>query len=179
MRKQKLSLSFSCNCQAPAGSRPESSVDLRGAALANGRHLSSRRNVLHVGAFPRALVLAAPRALLLTQASPSTPRSGRSPATSSCCSPTKRRSCGPGTARCGRSSSGWLEGCRPRGARPGSGRPAWAEGAGRGKGKGCGDPAVWGGGAPTMARAGTLPPTPGIKLGVQMFSRPTSRPARV
>ncbi|MEJ1277300.1 Rho GTPase activating protein 9 [Cricetulus griseus] len=32
---------------APAGSRPESSVDLRGAALANGRHLSSRRNVLH------------------------------------------------------------------------------------------------------------------------------------
>ncbi|EPY82939.1 rho GTPase-activating protein 9 [Camelus ferus] len=31
----------------PAGSRPESSVDLRGAALAHGRHLSSRRNVLH------------------------------------------------------------------------------------------------------------------------------------
>lgn len=27
-------------------------MDLRGAALANGRHLSSRRNVLHVSAFP-------------------------------------------------------------------------------------------------------------------------------
>lgn len=40
-----------CNCQAPAGSRPESSVDLRGAALASGRQLSSRRNVLHVSAF--------------------------------------------------------------------------------------------------------------------------------
>jgi hypothetical protein len=42
--------SFSPNRQAPAGSRPESSVDLRGAALAHGRHLSSRRNVLHVSA---------------------------------------------------------------------------------------------------------------------------------
>lgn len=28
-------------------------MDLRGAALANGRHLSSRRNVLHVSALPR------------------------------------------------------------------------------------------------------------------------------
>ncbi|KAL0611842.1 Rho GTPase-activating protein 9 [Plecturocebus cupreus] len=37
----------------PPGSRPESSVDLRGAALAHGRHLSSRRNVLHVSALPR------------------------------------------------------------------------------------------------------------------------------
>lgn len=37
---------------APAGSRPESSVDLRGAALANGRHLSSRRNVLHIRTVP-------------------------------------------------------------------------------------------------------------------------------
>lgn len=51
VRKQTLSLSFSSNCQAPAGSRPESSVDLRGAALASGRQLSSRRNVLHVSAF--------------------------------------------------------------------------------------------------------------------------------
>lgn len=42
--------SVSPNCQGPAGSRPESSVDLRGAALAHGRHLSSRRNVLHVSA---------------------------------------------------------------------------------------------------------------------------------
>lgn len=40
------------DCQGPAGSRPESSVDLRGAALAHGRHLSSRRNVLHVSALP-------------------------------------------------------------------------------------------------------------------------------
>lgn len=39
-------------CQGPAGSRPESSVDLRGAALAHGRHLSSRRHVLHVSARP-------------------------------------------------------------------------------------------------------------------------------
>ncbi|XP_042554622.1 rho GTPase-activating protein 9 isoform X1 [Dipodomys spectabilis] len=37
---------------APAGSRPESSVDLRGAALAHGRHLSSRRNVLHIRTVP-------------------------------------------------------------------------------------------------------------------------------
>uniref|UniRef100_A0A8C5K985 Rho GTPase activating protein 9 n=1 Tax=Jaculus jaculus TaxID=51337 RepID=A0A8C5K985_JACJA len=37
---------------APAGSRPESSVDLRGAALASGRHLSSRRNVLHIRTIP-------------------------------------------------------------------------------------------------------------------------------
>lgn len=37
------------------GSRPESSVDLRGAALAHGRHLSSRRNVLHVSAPQRIL----------------------------------------------------------------------------------------------------------------------------
>ncbi|CAH6778581.1 rho GTPase-activating protein 9 [Phodopus roborovskii] len=37
---------------APAGSRPESSVDLRGAALASGRHLSSRRNVLHIRTVP-------------------------------------------------------------------------------------------------------------------------------
>lgn len=44
--------SVSPNCQGPAGSRPESSVDLRGAALAHGRHLSSRRNVLHVSAPP-------------------------------------------------------------------------------------------------------------------------------
>nr|XP_055184562.1 rho GTPase-activating protein 9 isoform X2 [Nyctereutes procyonoides] len=36
----------------PAGSRPESSVDLRGAALAHGRHLSSRRNVLHIRTVP-------------------------------------------------------------------------------------------------------------------------------
>ncbi|NP_001306779.2 rho GTPase-activating protein 9 isoform 4 [Homo sapiens] len=36
----------------PAGSRPESSVDLRGAALAHGRHLSSRRNVLHIRTIP-------------------------------------------------------------------------------------------------------------------------------
>uniref|UniRef100_A0A4X2M9I0 Rho GTPase activating protein 9 n=1 Tax=Vombatus ursinus TaxID=29139 RepID=A0A4X2M9I0_VOMUR len=36
----------------PAGSRPESSVDLRGAALAHGRHLSSRQNVLHVRTVP-------------------------------------------------------------------------------------------------------------------------------
>lgn len=42
--------SVSPDCQGPAGSRPESSVDLRGAALAHGRHLSSRRNVLHVSA---------------------------------------------------------------------------------------------------------------------------------
>lgn len=47
-------LSVSPDSQGPAGSRPESSVDLRGAALAHGRHLSSRRNVLHVSA-PRAL----------------------------------------------------------------------------------------------------------------------------
>ncbi|KAM4882298.1 rho GTPase-activating protein 9 isoform 2-T4 [Thomomys bottae] len=37
---------------APAGSRPESSVDLRGAAVAPGRHLSSRRNVLHIRTVP-------------------------------------------------------------------------------------------------------------------------------
>ncbi|XP_046516331.1 rho GTPase-activating protein 9 isoform X1 [Equus quagga] len=37
---------------APMGSRPESSVDLRGAALAHGRHLSSRRNVLHIRTVP-------------------------------------------------------------------------------------------------------------------------------
>uniref|UniRef100_A0A452RYJ6 Rho GTPase activating protein 9 n=1 Tax=Ursus americanus TaxID=9643 RepID=A0A452RYJ6_URSAM len=36
----------------PAGSRPESSVDLRGAALAQGRRLSSRRNVLHIRTVP-------------------------------------------------------------------------------------------------------------------------------
>ncbi|XP_036616252.1 rho GTPase-activating protein 9 isoform X3 [Trichosurus vulpecula] len=36
----------------PAGSRPESSVDLRGATLAHGRHLSSRQNVLHVRTIP-------------------------------------------------------------------------------------------------------------------------------
>ncbi|XP_045685255.1 rho GTPase-activating protein 9 isoform X3 [Phyllostomus hastatus] len=36
----------------PAGTRPESSVDLRGAALAHGRHLSSRRNVLHIRTVP-------------------------------------------------------------------------------------------------------------------------------
>ncbi|XP_053412211.1 rho GTPase-activating protein 9 isoform X7 [Nycticebus coucang] len=36
----------------PAGSRPESSVDLRGAALSHGRHLSSRRNVLHIRTVP-------------------------------------------------------------------------------------------------------------------------------
>ncbi|PNI39274.1 ARHGAP9 isoform 7 [Pan troglodytes] len=36
----------------PAGSRPESSVDLRGAALAHGHHLSSRRNVLHIRTVP-------------------------------------------------------------------------------------------------------------------------------
>ncbi|KAM8980042.1 rho GTPase-activating protein 9 isoform 2-T2 [Sarcophilus harrisii] len=36
----------------PAGSRPESSVDLRGAALAHGKHLSSRPNVLHVRTVP-------------------------------------------------------------------------------------------------------------------------------
>ncbi|XP_032145445.1 rho GTPase-activating protein 9 isoform X4 [Sapajus apella] len=36
----------------PPGSRPESSVDLRGAALAHGRHLSSRRNVLHIRTVP-------------------------------------------------------------------------------------------------------------------------------
>ncbi|XP_056653762.1 rho GTPase-activating protein 9 [Monodelphis domestica] len=36
----------------PASSRPESSVDLRGAALAHGRHLSSRPNVLHVRTVP-------------------------------------------------------------------------------------------------------------------------------
>ncbi|EHB07645.1 Rho GTPase-activating protein 9 [Heterocephalus glaber] len=45
-------LSFSPNGQAPAGSRPESSVDLRGAALSHGRHLSSRRNVLHIRTVP-------------------------------------------------------------------------------------------------------------------------------
>lgn len=45
--------SVSPDCQGPAGSRPESSVDLRGAALAQGRRLSSRRNVLHVSALPR------------------------------------------------------------------------------------------------------------------------------
>ncbi|XP_021029554.1 rho GTPase-activating protein 9 isoform X1 [Mus caroli] len=37
---------------ARAGSRPESSVDLRGAALASGRQLSSRRNVLHIRTVP-------------------------------------------------------------------------------------------------------------------------------
>ncbi|XP_023563054.1 rho GTPase-activating protein 9 isoform X2 [Octodon degus] len=37
---------------APAGSRPESSVDLRGAALSHGRHLSSRRHVLHIRTVP-------------------------------------------------------------------------------------------------------------------------------
>ncbi|KAM6154176.1 rho GTPase-activating protein 9 isoform 2-T2 [Erethizon dorsatum] len=37
---------------APLGSRPESSVDLRGAALSHGRHLSSRRNVLHIRTVP-------------------------------------------------------------------------------------------------------------------------------
>ncbi|XP_028929427.1 rho GTPase-activating protein 9 isoform X2 [Ornithorhynchus anatinus] len=36
----------------PARSRPESSVDLRGAALGTGRHLTSRRNVLHVRTVP-------------------------------------------------------------------------------------------------------------------------------
>ncbi|XP_074082408.1 rho GTPase-activating protein 9 isoform X2 [Macrotis lagotis] len=36
----------------PASSRPESSVDLRGAALAHGKHLSSRQNVLHVRTVP-------------------------------------------------------------------------------------------------------------------------------
>ncbi|XP_026962574.1 rho GTPase-activating protein 9 isoform X3 [Sagmatias obliquidens] len=41
-----------CTVWGPAGSRPESSVDLRGAALAHGRQLSSRRNVLHVSALP-------------------------------------------------------------------------------------------------------------------------------
>ncbi|XP_075407517.1 rho GTPase-activating protein 9 isoform X2 [Tenrec ecaudatus] len=41
-----------CSGWGPAGSRPESSVDLRGAALAHGRHLSSRRNVLHVRTVP-------------------------------------------------------------------------------------------------------------------------------
>lgn len=40
------------NVWGPAGSRPESSVDLRGAALAHGRHLSSRRNVLHIRTVP-------------------------------------------------------------------------------------------------------------------------------
>lgn len=50
--KPSRGLSFSPDCQGPAGSRPESSVDLRGAALAHGRHLSSRRNVLHVSALP-------------------------------------------------------------------------------------------------------------------------------
>ncbi|KAF6117403.1 Rho GTPase activating protein 9 [Phyllostomus discolor] len=40
------------DCQGPAGTRPESSVDLRGAALAHGRHLSSRRNVLHIRTVP-------------------------------------------------------------------------------------------------------------------------------
>lgn len=37
---------------ARAGSRPESSVDLRGAALPSGRQLSSRRNVLHIRTVP-------------------------------------------------------------------------------------------------------------------------------
>ncbi|XP_021097109.1 rho GTPase-activating protein 9 isoform X2 [Heterocephalus glaber] len=50
--KQLRDLSFSPNGQAPAGSRPESSVDLRGAALSHGRHLSSRRNVLHIRTVP-------------------------------------------------------------------------------------------------------------------------------
>lgn len=39
--------------QCPASSRPESSVDLRGAALDWARHLSSKKNVIHVsGAGP-------------------------------------------------------------------------------------------------------------------------------
>ncbi|XP_045444139.1 rho GTPase-activating protein 9 isoform X2 [Pipistrellus kuhlii] len=42
----------SSSAWGPAGSRPESSVDLRGAALAHGRHLSSRRNVLHIRTVP-------------------------------------------------------------------------------------------------------------------------------
>ncbi|TKC46841.1 hypothetical protein EI555_015251, partial [Monodon monoceros] len=41
-----------CTIWGPAGSRPESSVDLRGAALAHGRQLSSRRNVLHIRTVP-------------------------------------------------------------------------------------------------------------------------------
>ncbi|XP_057558101.1 rho GTPase-activating protein 9 isoform X2 [Hippopotamus amphibius kiboko] len=41
-----------CTVWGPAGTRPESSVDLRGAALAHGRHLSSRRNVLHIRTVP-------------------------------------------------------------------------------------------------------------------------------
>ncbi|XP_061060514.1 rho GTPase-activating protein 9 isoform X1 [Eubalaena glacialis] len=41
-----------CTVWGPAGSRPESSVDLRGAALAHGRQLSSRRNVLHIRTVP-------------------------------------------------------------------------------------------------------------------------------
>lgn len=49
---QRRRLSLSPNCQGPAGSRPESSVDLRGAAVAHGRHLSSRRNVLHIRTVP-------------------------------------------------------------------------------------------------------------------------------
>lgn len=36
--------------QCPASSRPESSVDLRGAALDWARHLSSKKNVIHVSA---------------------------------------------------------------------------------------------------------------------------------
>ncbi|XP_059969903.1 rho GTPase-activating protein 9 isoform X2 [Mesoplodon densirostris] len=45
-------LTAPCTVWGPAGSRPESSVDLRGAALAHGRQLSSRRNVLHIRTVP-------------------------------------------------------------------------------------------------------------------------------
>lgn len=123
-------LSFSPDSQGPAGSRPESSVDLRGAALAHGRHLSSRRNVLHVSAprarseppltrgcapgFPREAPSGPPRCVRSPRPTPfplfspaGAPRSARSRATNSCCSQTSRPSCEPGTTRCGRSSSAW------------------------------------------------------------------------
>lgn len=64
--KPSRGLSFSPDCQGPAGSRPESSVDLRGAALAHGCHLSSRRNVLHVSALP-----SIPKALVNPRCTPS------------------------------------------------------------------------------------------------------------
>ncbi|XP_047285294.1 rho GTPase-activating protein 9 isoform X9 [Homo sapiens] len=55
--------------------------------------------------------------------------SARSLATSSCCSRTTRQSCEPGTARCGLSSSGWLDGWRPGGRL----RPAGTKGVGIGR----------------------------------------------
>lgn len=127
-------------------------MDLRGAALANGRHLSSRRNVLHVSVVSRGpkdlgvdgVTGGRSRLFSLTRTFPRpTPRSGRSLAMSSCCSRTRSQSCEPGTARCGRSSRGWLEGCRtPK-----------APGKGRDKEKGCGNQAV-SGGVLTLSQAG-------------------------